>query len=188
MRLSLTTLAAALIAVAAPAHAQNLVANPGFENGAANWQFSGGFTGASTDGADAHTGNGYAFFGAVNSTGRATQTITTTPGATYEFSFWLTNVGGTPNSFAVQFGSTTVLDLLNAPAFDYHEFTYDVVATAAQTTLSFTGQQNPHYFYLDDVRVTPATVTPEPSTWALLGTGLATVGAAAARRRRTATV
>ena len=58
------------------------------------------------------------------------------------------------------------------------------MAAGAATTLAFTGYNDPGYTFVDDVSVTavPAVVVPEPATWALVGAGLAAVGAAARRR------
>lgn len=190
MRLATTAaLAVTLLTSATTAHAQNLVANPGFEAGANGYTFTGAFTGVRTAarGVGApYGGFRFAAFGSIEDLGTASQTIATTPGGAYTFRFYLANLNGgrePNNSFAVQFGSETVLSLVDAADFGYQLYSYDVVATDASTTLTFAGRNAPSYFNLDDVSVTPSTVTPEPATFALLGAGLAGVATAARRRR-----
>src|SRR5690242_4538972 len=61
------------------AAAGNLLANPGFEGGTASWtqSSSGGFSVIYTDGAHAHTGNGYAWLGGyVSGTDTISQSVT----------------------------------------------------------------------------------------------------------------
>ncbi|HEX3061160.1 MAG TPA: hypothetical protein VHP55_00765, partial [Usitatibacter sp.] len=61
------------------AAAGNLLSNPGFESGTASWtqSSSGGFSVIYTDGAHAHTGNGYAWLGGyVSGTDTISQNVT----------------------------------------------------------------------------------------------------------------
>ncbi len=86
------------------------------------------------------------------------QVLNTAPGTSYIISFDL-NDGGSPGQpFAAYFGGDTLLaggtpDTGNV----FQTFTYSRFATAASTTLSFTGSNLPGYWYLTNVSVaTPA--------------------------------
>ena len=72
------------------------------------------------------------------------------------------------------------LALTNMPASGYVEYSFDLIASSANTSLSFSFRDDPGFLYLDSVTVAAAAV-PEPGTLALAG--LAIVGLAATRRR-----
>jgi hypothetical protein len=188
--------------LATRAWASPLVVNGGFESGNfSGWTLTGGpcefvlshISGQGTctgidSGGDpgAHSGTYAAYFGQYGFAAGISQTITTTPGTWYDLTFSLANTsyaplgGTTPNEFQVGWNGTTVFDQHDMPVSGYKLYDFLVFATGTHTTLSFAGQQNPAYFVLDDVSVTPVG-TPEPATLALVGMGFATF---AARRRR----
>jgi hypothetical protein len=63
--------------------------------------------------------------------------------------------------------------------------TYSMTFTAVNpmTTITLQGAAGDYYIGLDNVSVMATTPVPEPSSWALLAAGLATVGSLAARRK-----
>lgn len=165
----------------------NLVTNGGFETGDfTGWSLSGdtGFVGvcsASTcPGGFAPFDGTYAgYFGPVGDTATISQNIATTPGDEYALSFYLANPqGGTPNYFKVSFGSASFSFTNFGSSFSWQQFTLTTMATSSDTLLSFTFQNDPGYFFLDDVQVSQVGGTiPEPGTLALFGSGvLAIVG------------
>ncbi len=175
--------AAALVAIAAPASAVNLVSNGSFETG----DFSGwaqfGDTSATgvvfgafdccapTDGAF------QAVFGPVDGFGGITQTLTSAA-TRYVVSFDLANNSGAGNY--VDFGGNTILSNIGQQNFVHYSFT---VNAGANPTLTFGFFNPPAYYNLDNVTVQGV---PEAATWAMLIAGFGLVGAAARRGRITA--
>src|SRR5437879_3738941 len=106
------------LAFSGRASAQELLTNPGFETGTfAGWTQSGntGFTSIVTS--PVHSGTFAASFGPVGSLGFISQTLTTTPGAAYNISWFLANgSSGTPNEFTVLAGGNTLVDMVNLAA------------------------------------------------------------------------
>ena len=117
------TLAVLLAASVIPARA-NLITDPGFESCTGYGAAIPDWTSANVSCSYAHTGT----FGA-GFTGSATlsQTITTTIGDNYDFSFWLAVYSPSsfplpPASFTVSFGSDEVTDFL-VPVFSITQAT-----------------------------------------------------------------
>lgn len=167
----------------------NQITNPGFETGTfSGWTQSGnlGFTGVGS--APVHSGAFAAFLGPIGSLGFLSQTIATTPGATYDLSFFLRSDGLTANEFLVRWNGTSVFDQFNLPAFGYTGKTFSgLVATGATTTLAFGFRNDPGFLHLDDISVNAASVpnpTPEPATLLLLGTTAVGIGLVRRRQRR----
>ena len=151
---------------------QQIVQNGGFEAVSfTNWTFVGdAFNGVDNGAAGIfpHTGT-YAFnFGQNFADGLAylSQTLTTIPGQSYLLSFWLTNTANSYTNYPAQFiaqwitnatstGTNTVLNLTNPPAFNWTNYLFTVTATGTNTTLQFAAYNEPGWFGLDDITVTP---------------------------------
>jgi len=141
----------------------NLVQNPGFETGT----FS-GWTVASPYGGPYMVGSGLALvsnfaadWGESSPGDTISQTVPTIAGQTYQFSFWLNTLkanGGA--NFTATWGGIPVLQFRPAGTFGWSNYFYTVTATGP-TTISFTGDDAPGGFQMDDVVVQP---TPNPAT------------------------
>lgn len=172
-------------ALSIPARAE-LITNGNFETGdLSGWTQSGTFQFTGVDDADPHSGTFGFFSGAVDSPDFIGQDLATAAGATYRLTYWLANrEGRRPTSFRVDWDGIEVDALANTSPFGYTEFSFDLVAADASTTLRFGFLHFFDYWILDDVSVelvsTPMPV-PEPGTLALFGSAL--LGMAAVRRR-----
>jgi hypothetical protein len=182
------------------ANAVNLVQNGSFSSGDfTSWSnYVWGVGSAGTFGLQPDTGNThFAYTGCIGTwcmtPGGAyiSQTLTTTPGQTYDLSFSLSNYGGPPNEISAHWGITQVFDLPNwaanttwgASTPSYNDYTVTgLVATGTSTTLTFNGRQDPGYVALDNISVVNAPV-PEPTTYAMLLAGLGLIGFVAYRRK-----
>lgn len=185
-------LALSLIA-AVPATAKalplNLVVNGSFEKGLGGigsfqgWQTSLGDSSTYVD-SSGKTGTSYgqatdglwaAYFGSTQASGGSTisQTLATTANQLYVFSFDVANDNAGPppsNSFTALiagFPIFTVSNLLNQ-GFIHEQFSF--VAKSSATTLQFSAFNDQSYTELDNVAVIAS--TPEPSSFALLFTGV----------------
>ena len=164
------------LAMAVPAQALplNLVVNGGFETGDfTGWTQVGntGFSGVQCPGPSATVaeGNCSAFFGPIGSSGGIAQSISGLHvGQLYLLTFAFLPDGGSPSSFSVLFGGTTLLSLTNPAASPYHTFSFALLATAASETLQFNFRDDPGFLLLDAVRLS----VPEPASVGLLGIAL----------------
>jgi hypothetical protein len=147
--------------------------NGGFENGDfTNWTVTGNsavnyvisidnssFTGTSPiTGVDdpefIHTGLYGAFLGQAATLGSLAQTLPTTPGRSYQVSFWVQNpANGTPNEFRAAWDSTTLFDQVNMGPFAWTNLQFTVTAERTNSVLKFFSRNDREAFALDDVTV-----------------------------------
>lgn len=164
----------------------NLVTNPGFETGNFNgYDVSMAISGSnlSVSQNDPHAGRYAAQFSdTAKSYDILSQTLSTTPGASYSLSFYLANsynnAGG--NGFKAEFGSTVLLNQVNSATSGFTLYTYTVTATDTSTNVFFEGYNASGFYALDDISVNA--VLPEPGTWA--GGALLLVAAGLILRQR----
>jgi Pro-kumamolisin, activation domain/Viral BACON domain len=140
------------------------VGNGGFETGDfSDWTLDG--TGYPTNFVGAvlpwvnyiHSGEYAALLGQPYATASLSQTLPTVPGQLYQISFFLDNpVGGATNQFDVLWGGSTLFSEVNVPLIQWTQMVFTVFATNSTTTLQFVARNDPDYFGLDDISVTPA--------------------------------
>lgn len=188
LRFSCSALCTIVVAgvASAPAVAQgtNLVVNGGFENVtngyADSWTREVGTCNPfiayeEIEQSAAHSGKYGAEFGANSCQGGLEQTLATTMEKDYTVSFFARAMSNAqPNSLQFFFGGNSIFheSLTNT---GFMQFTTTAMASSNSTLFTVEGGnvQGLGYINLDDVSVTQAvTTTPEPSSMALLGTGL----------------
>jgi hypothetical protein len=132
-------------------------ANGGFETGdLTSW-------GGDQEGASVTSGPGYVHsgiygvqLGTVGPLGHLTQTLVTIPGSNYLISLWLNNTnGGSPNEFRVSWNQSVLYYATNMPFLGWTNIQLTVTASTTTDTLELGFRQDPSYFGLDDVSVTP---------------------------------
>jgi hypothetical protein len=177
----------------APARAQNLVQNPGFETGSlAPWTASstGGISvSAYEDSSSAHTGlwsAQIAYLTQGPGTGSLSQTLLTTPGQTYTFSFWAQyqdDFALFSSPLQVSWNGTQIAAPTLSSFGGYSQYTYNVTATGTSTPITFSLAVNDGLasWYLDDVRVASSVPGPSGLLVMLLG---AVPGVGLLRRRK----
>ena len=185
-----TILTGALSAVVASTASGNIVTNGGFTNG---------FNGWTMWGTAAPGGGGLAYLGSIGGDpmggggltvaqfdcpgpGGMYQDLSTVAGEEYTVSFGLRKVtgSGNTNSFSLDFGSQTVMSLVNSPTIDpIAYYSFDMTATGSTTRLQFNFQSAAFAWTVAAISVTPVPV-PAPGAIALIGLA----GLAGGRRRR----
>ena len=141
-----------------------LVLNGGFETGDfTGWNLFGGdptdtyVDDGSDSGVVPHSANYVAALGSEDSLSYLSQTLATTPGATYTLSFWLDSPDGqTPNEFLVSWNGITFFDDLNIGQIGWTNLQFSVSASGTNTVLQFGFRDDPGFLGLDDVSVEPA--------------------------------
>jgi hypothetical protein len=152
----------------------NVLQNGGFEAGNfTNWtlvgtpptshgpyNFVGYLENQGLTGIIVHSGYYGAYLGDIH-VATLSQTLSTIPGQYYLLSLWLDNPrSGTNQYFAVSWNTnstaTNVLfSMVNPPAFSWTKFQFLVMGTDTNATLELQAENDPSYFGLDDVYVTP---------------------------------
>jgi len=163
-----------------------LVANGGFETGdTTGWNVQLGFFGLANVTSTSHSGAYALFFGNQDSgVDNILQSIATTPGSQYQLSFWAAASGGQAWAYV---DGRQVLSL-PSNASSYTLYAVNFTASSTSTQLKFGSAAGGYLsgggYFLDDVTVT---AVPEPSQWALMGLGLAAMGALVRRQRAAVT-
>ena len=143
----------ALLLLGLDVRAAELVVNGGFESA-----LSSGWTDNASGSQFAtiiHSGSYSYHTGPTGTEKYLSQVLATTAGQSYTFSFWLFNEGAAPNNFDATWNGSTVTTLANVAAFGWTHYSYTVTASSSSTTITFGFRQDPAYFDLDDVSVTP---------------------------------
>ena len=170
----------ALLALAGPSSAQNLLTNPGFETGNLTGWTDAGNTGWNVVTTVPHTGTFGISNGAVGSPSLLQQTVITTPGQNYQVCGWLRNDGA--GQFQIQWNGVFIPGTADTfTSHDYLQFCGTAVGTGSDT-VTYSFRDDPGFVNFDDASVVAA--IPEPGSFSLLGVGIASSLMFVVRRRR----
>ncbi|MEI7534134.1 MAG: immunoglobulin domain-containing protein [Verrucomicrobiae bacterium] len=166
----------------------SLVQNGDFETGNfTGWTQSGNtaFTSVASGNASyVHAGTYGAELGPSGSLGYLSQTLPTSSGQAYLLTFWLSNpVSGSTEQFQVNWNGVTVTNITNPVALGWTKFNFIVAAAVTNTVLQFGFRNDPDYFGLDDISVTPVfapTISTQPTNLTVLSGGSAVFSATVA--------
>ncbi len=145
------------------------VGNGDFETGDFSyWNFNAqdfpaNFVGAVTNGWNDFDGYDYilsgefsAVLGQTNELGSITQTLVTTPGQAYVISLFIDNpVGGATNQFVVKWNGYTLYSKLEVPVIHWTNMLLLASSATTNSTLEIDFRNDPDYFGLDNITVTP---------------------------------
>lgn len=130
----------------------SLIVNPGFETG--------DFTGWTVNGdnidvisSNVHSGTYAVRMGTVGTDGTLTQNITLPSAGNYRLSFWLATGGSGPSHFSVTIGGNTVYNVTDPSSSGYVQLVFTANLPAGSTSLEFAAQNDPSYFYIDDINL-----------------------------------
>ena len=171
----------------------NLVTNGSFEStssiSGSGWTVSGfiaeGFDYfVDTNPADAQDGVHSFAGGGIGTPGYISQNIATEIGVSYNVHLWLANHSGFASDTEIQvlWGGNVVYSATDILGFGYSEIVIDPWATSTITELSIGLRDDAFFLNIDNISVRQTSAVSEPATLALLGLGLAGLGAL--RRRR----
>ncbi|MDX1979772.1 MAG: carbohydrate binding domain-containing protein [Bryobacteraceae bacterium] len=151
-------------AMSPPARA-DMIVNGDFSTGDLTGWTRGGNTYASGISNMFHSGPYGYEMGPPTTAGFLAQTIATTPGDTYNFSFWVKNASGGVNQFTAYWDDIPVLQFINADRFYFTRYSFQMTALDSSTDIRFVYRHDTDFYGLDDVSVVHA---PEPSSLALV--------------------
>jgi hypothetical protein len=135
----------------------------------------------------AQSGNYFVAVGTVNTEGVLSQTFSDVAGQQLLISGWVAGDGSSPSGVRFIFDGTTYVSMNPIPNQAWTEYSFDVTATGTDTFgVAFT--DNRSFAGLDSFSVTNVSAVPEPSTWAMMILGFASVGFMAYRRKSKATL
>lgn len=145
--------------------------------------------GSPFDAVPPRTGLVSAVFGQVGAPGSLFQDVVTIPGTQYVLSFYLavdnSEGGSGTQTFAASWDGASIL-FRDDTGFNgtqgYQLYTFNLTASSALTRLEFFGQNDPAFYYLDDVSLVSS--VPEPGTWVAAVLSCGALGGFVHRRRR----
>ena len=141
-----------------------VVQNGGFETGdLARWNFTGNnaFISVSSNPAYVHSGSHGLQAGPVNVMSYCSQTLPTTPGQPYSLSLWLDCPQIVDsNEFMVSWDGTVLFDGVNLGAIGWTNLQFAVFAASTNAQLQIGIRNDPAFFGLDEISVTPSSPMP----------------------------